>query len=72
MTTGNGYFEHDPAVIDLAYSLVKEYDRHDREQDKRHPYVSPQPKNRSKQGGMIEAGTRKAKRKRGKNNDASR
>jgi hypothetical protein len=67
MPTGNGYFQHDPSVIDYAYTLVKELDQHDREQDrlyrKAHPYTTSEPKNRSKQGGMIEAGTRKEKNK---------
>jgi hypothetical protein len=66
MSTSNGYFEHDQSVIEFAFILVKEYDKHEREQDrllrKTNPYVSPEPKNRSKQGGTILAGGRKEKR----------
>lgn len=30
-----GVFQHDPSVFDLAYQLVKEYEEHEREQDRR-------------------------------------
>lgn len=72
MASGNGYFQHDRSVIDFAYSLVKEYDDHEKVQDRiyrrAHPYVPQSPKNRSKQGGMIVAGTRKQKREKEKYN----
>ncbi|MBW2645191.1 MAG: hypothetical protein JRE23_03245 [Deltaproteobacteria bacterium] len=57
MATGNGYFVHDQAVMELAHHLVKEYDKHEREQDKLWKQAhGPQPtsdKSWSKQGGMI-------------------
>jgi len=30
----NGYFLHDPGIIEFAYQLVREYDEHQKEQDK--------------------------------------
>jgi len=57
MATGNGYFVHSQAVMELAYILVKEYDQHEREQDRLWKKAhGPQPKSSkswSKQGGMI-------------------
>jgi hypothetical protein len=32
--SSNGYFQHDPSVIAFAYTLVKEYEEHDRAQDR--------------------------------------
>jgi hypothetical protein len=57
MATGNGYFVHDQAVMELAHRLVKEYDKHEREQDinwqKGHGAQPKSAKTWSKQGGMI-------------------
>jgi len=57
MATGNGYFVHSQDVMELAYSLVKGYDEHEREQDKIWRTDSRRIKSKvkkfSKQGGMI-------------------
>ena len=57
MATGNGYFQHSQSVMALAYKLVKEYEQHEREQDravrKANPYTPRKPKRVSKPGGML-------------------
>ena len=50
-------FEHPRGVIDFAYELVAEYDRHEREQDKLWKRANPKKVTKtnkfSKPGGMI-------------------
>lgn len=58
MATGNGYFQHSQSVMAFAYRLVKEYEQHEREQDRAgrssaDPYTSRKPKRVSRPGGMI-------------------
>jgi hypothetical protein len=61
MATGNGYFVHDQAVMELAHLLVKEYIAHEAKQDRLWKKAhGPQPtsnKTWSKQGGMIKNDT---------------
>ena len=57
MGSNNGYFQHPKGVIDFAYQLVKEYDDHEKEQDRIWRQANPakvtKSKSYSKPGGMI-------------------